>query len=313
MKVVIKSEENKFDKNGNLIYERVECHEKWYNNKGGDNVRPDVALPIESVNSSRDEVLIVYFEGFVKNPSEGMIRTMLRDEEDWTALYPNLETFSEMSQDELYENTMLFLPEDLLYSLCDGKRTKDDILKDKEKIMQDVILENSSITSFEYSLYTLLHEEFVKKCYFFKDDTFYENEINYINSKYSDVDSKIEIVSGGFLTLFEEVKPTTIFMIDFDLIFNYIANNYSPEELIDKVFVLLNTTHNVRYNDSDGSLNHDKEFEEIIQLLSDEKLMSITSMYNFQLESYLNRQTDLEDLGDDEQEDNEGDDEMEAD
>lgn len=34
---VIKSEETKFDKNGNLIYERVECHEKWYNNKGADN------------------------------------------------------------------------------------------------------------------------------------------------------------------------------------------------------------------------------------------------------------------------------------
>ena len=50
---------------------------------GVDHMRFDVGLPLQSTDRSRDETFIVFFEGFIKNPSEGMIRTMLRDKDDW--------------------------------------------------------------------------------------------------------------------------------------------------------------------------------------------------------------------------------------
>ena len=81
---------------------------------------------------------------------------MLRDKDDWIFLYPDLQDFIGMTMDEIYENTMLFQPDETLRILSDGKRTDEEIANDLEKIMPKVILENSKMTSFEFALFNIL-------------------------------------------------------------------------------------------------------------------------------------------------------------
>lgn len=252
-------------------------------------MRTDVALPIMKGMESRDEILIVYFDGFIKNITEGVIRTMIRDEETWTEKYPDLETFCDMNEDELYDNTMIFFPEELMASIGKDDLTNEEILKDKKQILSDVILDNSKTTSFEFALYQLLHEDFVKKCYIYKEEDFEDYEAAYVDIQYQDVIGKIEMVSGGFLTLFESVSPTTVFTSDDELVTKYIPENYSNEILEDIVFVILNTTHNVTYapatNEEEfGNLIQIEEFTHLLESLDEKHDMNITTMYNFALE-----------------------------
>ena len=205
----------------------------------------DVGLPIRSALDSRDETLIVYFDGFIKNTSEGMIRTMLRDEDDWIDKYPKLIEFREMSQDDIYDNTILLSPSHLLWHLSDGTITGDEMEDDLDTICSDILLENSKITTFEYCLHTMLGEKNVKKCYIFKDTAFYENEVKYVKKQFDKLMGKIEFVSGGFLTLFESVSPTTIFLTDPNLLLDLIISSFSLYTIF---FIVFNKINIIPFN-----------------------------------------------------------------
>ena len=163
----------------------------------------DIGLPVININKSRDEILIVYFDGFIKNASQGVLNTMIEDYDTWLDKYPNLEGTEKMSNDVIYSATMLFRPLDLLYSLCDGRLSIDEMTEDLNKIEKDIDWNKCDVTTFEYGLYNLLNEGFVKKCYIFKDTDFTEAEVEFIKRKYNDVLSKIEFASGGLITLKE--------------------------------------------------------------------------------------------------------------
>ena len=244
---------------------------------------PDVGLPIQFPENARDEIFIVDFHGFVKNPSEGIIRTMLRDIDDWIERYPYLETFDGMTQDEIYENTMLMMPHNLLYALSNEKLSAEEIGEDLKIIEQDVILDNSKITTFEFCLYQMLHEKYVKKCYFFKDTEFYDNEINYIKRQYDDVIEKIECVSGGFLSLFEKVNPTTICITDCDLVLDYIPTHYDKDKLDSMMFIVLNTIKNIEYSEENKLFVYRDNYIEKVKQMNDENDFGIASMFNFAL------------------------------
>lgn len=248
----------------------------------------DIGLPFQSnsvTNSfNRDETFIVFFEGFIKNPSEGIVRTMLRDEEDWIFFYPKLKEFEEMDITELYDNTMLFPPFEMLKLLSNDQRSDDNIYEDLKKIEPDIILANSLLTRFEFALYNILGSDLVKKCYIYKEGTFYKNEINYIEKRFNSVINKIELVDNmDFATLFNKAHATTVFLIDPAFIFDYIKNNVKKEEIENTLFILLNTIYNVEITD-DGTFIYSEQYQNTLDNKEEKYKYNMISIYNFAID-----------------------------
>lgn len=251
----------------------------------------DVAYPIMHKNGNREEILLIYFDGFIKNTSEGIVRTMLRDEEYWEKRYPNLSEFSEMEQDDLYENTMIFTPPDLLYALSDGTVDDDTIQEDIERILPTIFIHHSRLTSFEYALFRLMKEKFIKEVYFYRefDQGFYENEIEYVETQFSEVIEKIHFIHGGCLSAIETYHPTTLFTTDYNLV----SLLYSEEAQIDDesfdmeefMVILLNTTQTVQYHEQDGTLDYIPEFLEFMEMVNTTNKFSLAPMYNTIIET----------------------------
>lgn len=253
---------------------------------GVDHMRFDVGLPLQSTDRSRDETFIVFFEGFIKNPSEGMIRTMLRDKDDWIFLYPDLQDFIGMTMDEIYENTMLFQPDETLKILSDGKRTDEEIANDLEKIMPKVILENSKMTSFEFALFNILKAPHIKKCYIYKEGTIYRNEIGYVRRRFSEVFNKIEFVDEEpFTDLFDRSNATTIFLTDPAFVFDYIENQIPEEKSSNVMFIILNSHQTVEMTDQ-GAFQYTSNFEDKLEETNETKEYGVSAMFNFPISEY---------------------------
>lgn len=245
----------------------------------------DVGNPLINIGkSSRDETLIVYFNGFIKNPVEGIIRTMLRDDDVWMPEYPFLETFQKYDSDELYENTLLLDPVDILKFMSNNKKDDNEISEDLKKIYPSIILENSKITTFEYSLFQILKENFVKKCIFYKDDEFYPNELQYIERNYHNMIDKVEFAEGGFIDLFTQVNPTTIFTSDKEMVMSTLRYNYK-DKIENCFFVLLNDLHNVVFNEEKTLFEYAPAFQAAVEDINLHENFLVSSMYNFALSS----------------------------
>ena len=244
-------------------------------------MRFDVGLPMQSADKSRDEIFIVFFEGFIKNSSEGMIRTMLRDKDEWIFFYPHLKDFIGMTMDEIYENTMLFQPDVVLKILSDEKRTESEISNDLEKIMPEVILENSKMTSFEFALFNILKSPNIKKCYIYKEGTFYRNEIGYVHRRFSEVISKIEFVDEEpFTNLFDRINATTIFLTDPAFVFDYVENQIPKEKSSKMMFIILNSHQTVELNEH-NVFQYTLNFETKLKESNDTQEYGVSAMFNF--------------------------------
>lgn len=249
-------------------------------------MRFDVLLPIQSANTSRDreEIFLISFDGFIKNISEGIVRTMLRDYDDYIHTYPGMVEYDGMSTQELYDETMLIPPHIFLKELSNHNRTDEEIMFDMDDIESRVILENSRITQFEYSLYQLLQEDKIQKCYIYKENAFFENEVQYLIDQFHAVMNKIEIISHKSLPdIYDEAKPTTIFLTDPAFLFDYIENHYSPEDITDKMFIILNSIETV-YLTEYRELAYTELFQTSMNSINDEKPYGVAPMYNFALE-----------------------------
>lgn len=253
----------------------------------------DLWTPIHFINDqTRDEILIVFFDGFIKNTSEGIVRTMFRDEEDWLEKYPDLDSFDEDTKDELYQHTMLFQPKTLLKVLSGNALSDEEIEKDLKELRQEMIIDNSKITSFEFGLFQLLHEKFIKKCYIYKEEPFEKNEIFYLENQYEEVLDKMEFVHGDFLSLFEDVKPTTIFLHDISMV-ELIRQKYDEDTLMGTLFVVLNSFLNVNIND-DESITITKEFIDKVNEINTDEAISVTSMFNLPVDEMISEPEDQE-------------------
>lgn len=250
-------------------------------------MRFDVGQPILSGEESRDETLIVFFDGFIKNPSEGIMRTMLRDYDEWIFFYPRLEDFQNQTMEEIYDYTMLITPQELLKILSENNRSDEEIESDLEEISESVFTENSRMTTFEFSLYNLLKEKYIKQCYFYKEGKFTQNEISYILSKYKSVIDKIEIVDEtNFPSLMENVNPTTIFINDPSFIFDYFMDEYDIEFQLGKMFIVLNSNLTVHYNEDLDQLEYNEDFKELVEELNENSPFAISPMFNFRIEEH---------------------------
>lgn len=243
----------------------------------------DFGLPMQLNGDDREEILIVYFDGFIKNITECMIRTMCENIDIWKDKYHNLDTYRDLTADDLYHETMLFRPLELLNLLSDNSLSDEELMTDLEEIASNIDFSKSVLTTFEFALYTILHESNVKKCYIFKDTEFYENEIEYVKKQYKDVMTKIEFVSGGLLTLYDEVKPTTIFVNNPILPMDVFPSNYDDDDLVEKIFILLNSSANIEYNEKSDLFYYTTEFEESMKRINDERSYGLFAMFNFPL------------------------------
>lgn len=243
----------------------------------------EIGTPLISIGKSRDETMIVFFDGFIKNPSEGIIRTMLRNEDDWIDKYPYLHIFRQYNADELYDKTMILPQKELMMSLTDETLSEKEIEKDIDIIKRDIIIENSKITRFEFCLYQLLQEPYIKKVFLYKDEDFYDYEINYIKRNFNNVLGKIEIVSGGLLTLFEEENPTTICIPDKSFPMELVPKTYPEEKTYGMFFICLNDIHNIIYNEENESYEYTKEFREKLLNINKNSGYVISTMFNLPL------------------------------
>ena len=249
-------------------------------------MKPDMGLPIQSGGEYvRDEVFIVSFEGFIKNTCEGIIRTLCRDDEEWIERYPKLDLFFSMGQDALFDNTLLYRPKELLYNIANDSISYETIEEDYELLSKNVLLHNSKITTFEFGLFQLLQESNVQKCYFYKESPFYQNEMGYIYSQFNDVISKIEFINGSLIQACKEIDATSVFVPDYNLMKELLAN-LSPEELSNTLFVVLNSLSNVEYLENVDAFAYTDEFASFMMKINDDENIdyAITAMYNFALD-----------------------------
>lgn len=249
-------------------------------------MKPDMGLPIQSGGEYvRDEVFIVSFEGFIKNTCEGIIRTLCRDDEDWIERYPKLELFFSMDQDELYDNTLLYRPKELLYTLADDSVPYETVEEDYELLCKNVIFHNSKVTTFEFSLFQLLQESTIQKCYFYKESPFYQNEMDYIQSQYNDVISKIEFINGSLVEACKEIDTTSVFISDYKMMQDLVSN-LTLEKLSNKLFVILNSLSNVEYLEENDTFAYTDEFASFMMKINEDENIdyAVTTMYNFALD-----------------------------
>ena len=243
----------------------------------------------------RDEVFIVSFEGFIKNPSEGLIRFMKEDRSCWIERYPGLLNFDSMDEAEIYDNTMFFSPMQLLSAIAEENVTEEDMEEDMNFILSSISLFDSLMTTFEYTLYQLLHEKFVKKVYIYKPLSFFDNEIQYLYKKYYDVVDKIEIESGCPIhELYNKVEATTIYTPDIGFILDYVEMKVPKEKKRDQVFILLNTVNNLMYIEELDKFFYETEFYERVKKVNDvEDSFKIFPMYNFYIDTNTLDETNL--------------------
>lgn len=248
----------------------------------------DLLAPIQSMDTDRDraERLLVSFEGFIKNQSEGLVRTMLSELEDWIDIYPLLEMYDDMTMEEIYDAVSLYQPYELLEAMSEEKRSHEDILNDLDKLMPKIYLDNSKITQFEFVLYRLLNEDKIEYCCIYKEGKFYENELSYIRSKYKFVIDKIELVDDTTLPIiFKDIKPTTAFITDPAFVFGYIEELYREDdsEIAGTMFIVLNNTDIVEMSEDEVFVYTDR-YKESMTYVNEEKSYGIASMFNFALE-----------------------------
>jgi len=255
--------------------------------------KPDYNYPLFHLNKKdRKEILLVEYDGFIKNKTEGLVQTMLKDTDTWIDKYPHLELLQNTDKDDLFEITTLFQPIHFMRWLSDNKLTDDEIESDILQIEPNIDLYEQSITMFEYSLFRILSDDIVSKCFILKDKKFYNNEIEYLRESYDESFSKITLVTGGLLSVFEKENPTTIFLNDTALLLGHIVVNYSDEQLKSKMFILRNTMENVEY--SDDNIFHYK-YNDVINKLNSRHVYGISRMFVFQTDGLESSDNGYED------------------
>lgn len=263
----------------------------------------DPLAPIQMINADTERVerLLVSFDGFIKNQGEGIIRTMLSEQEDWLDVYPFLSIYDEMTMEEIYDAVSLYQPYELLYELSGKTRKHDDILEDLNTILPSIFLNNSKITQFEIALYRLLQEDKIEYCCIFKEGPFYENETQYIRTYFKDVLQKIELVDETELPIiFDKINPTTAFVTDPAFVFGYLEDVYGNEdpELEKKMIIILNNTETVEL--VGPSFVYTDAYKESMTYVNTHKNYGVCSMFNFQLDESQSDILDEEDTEDDE-------------
>lgn len=244
-------------------------------------MRPDVGLPVFRLSEDRDEYMFIFYDGFIKNTSEGIIRCMLEDYDHWIEKYPRLSEMEDLNFDQIYDNTTVYPPLGILYEISEGKRSVNDIITDINEILPIIDLNQLKLTSFEIALSKLLEEDNVKKVTLYRPYIYNENDLTYLHVKLDETAEKVELLSGDQLpTSFDAY--TTICFNEYLTYVEY-KNTYGEEIFYGKLVIILNTMQNVVYNPEERTFVFTEEFNKELESVNEKEKYGLITMYNFAL------------------------------
>lgn len=241
----------------------------------------DPLQPIYHTNN-RQERLCVEYHGFIKNVTESVVKTMLRNVEEWSEYYPKLPTLDDLSREDLYGEVNLFDPVSFLYILSDGKNSIDDINQHIEMCEVNAFPQLHEKLQFEITLRNLLTQPFIEKVAITKEK-FYNVEIAYLESMFDDFIDKIEFIETPNIHAMVQEDYTTYFTNDTNYLLNHIFKLNEKEDLQDKLFVLRNNHTNLLFNKETKHL--DTLYQDEIIEINDRKIIGITRMYSLPFEN----------------------------
>lgn len=245
----------------------------------------DAGRPFQTIGVNRNETLLVFFDGFIKNTTEGMIRTMLIDKDKWLGKYPELEYYEGKSNQDIYNETMFYQPADMLESLSNGKVAEEDITKDIESILPLVKLKDSQLTTFEIALYRLIQVGFIKKCYIYREGKFFRNELVYCRTRYANFIEKFEFVDEVNLPDFiVKVHPTTIFINDPNFVFDYVVNKMTDDERLAQIYIILANFQMLQFNEQKNTFEYNQDLIQSIYSIGEDAVYGVMPMFNFQVD-----------------------------
>lgn len=253
----------------------------------------DTGRPFQSIGVNRNETLVVFFDGFIKNTTEGMIRTMLTDKKRWLSRYPDLEYFDGKEEQDLYNETMFYQPKDMLESISNGKVTETEIDEDISEILPRVVLKDSQMTTFEVALYKLIQVGFIQKCYIYREGEFYSNELTYCRTRYANYIEKFEFVDQVNLPDFlVKVHPTTIFINDPNFVFDYVVNHMTDDERLAQIYIILANFQMIQFNEEKNEFEYNKDLVDSIFAIGEDAVYGVSPMFNFQIEDVASTNTE---------------------
>jgi len=233
----------------------------------------DFLTPI--FGNNRDEIILVEYDGFIKNKTEAILLSMISTKQIWIDKYPGINKYENISSDQIYQDSFLKLPESLLYNLSNKSLSIKTIKDDIDKLQKIDILQCQRFTIIEFAIKTLLLEKFVKTVYIIKEEDYTSKELLYLKNNYEIFEDKIKILCGNTLEAFSMCKPTTYFTNSLYKIENIIKD----ESITDKLFILRNTEDILNYNESTNIFTLKPEILSKIENINKEKKNYIGTVF----------------------------------
>ena len=170
----------------------------------------DFLLPV--IGKNRNEILLIEYEGFLKNMTECLILQMKYKWDYYENRFPAIKDYFMMKPIPLYNSTELFSRRDILKVLDSSIENNeiDEIIESCESIDVNEIRVD---TMFEFALKELAMTDFVKEIHIVKANQFYPEELEYLMEVVfpSNIHSKINLYNGDIDEEIVSIHPTTIF------------------------------------------------------------------------------------------------------
>ena len=252
----------------------------------------DILLPINENN--RDENLLIEYDGFIKNTAEALIMMLELEKEENLKKYPRLQPFLNSKDKDLYNDTVLFSPEQLLGFLSNNTLSTDEIMKELDELFQRFDIINFQLdTVFEYALMNLADMDYVKSISIVSRRGFKNYELDYIRKTFHKNIKKFDFYIGNINELIKTGKYTTVFTNDADGVITCLKE--MENDVLEKILFIIRIcidTIDLEESDSTNRYIHLKEIEEITK----DKQRAVTYMYTdyFSLEEELNESIETE-------------------
>lgn len=235
----------------------------------------DLLYPLKENN--RQEHFLVDYDGFIKNTAEAVAIMLDVDREENLKKYPNLDKIWNNDETVLYNNTLLFSPEQLLAVVSNNELSPQEIRDEINSLFSRYnIIEFQRTTIFEFALYNILGAEFTKSVDIINRRGFQKYEIEYLSKSYKKYLDKVKFYDGNIDELIKTGKYTTILLNNPDSVVQ--ALNTLQNEILEKTLFILRInldTVNIDFKKPEERYKYQAKFNELIK----DKQRAITYMY----------------------------------
>lgn len=207
----------------------------------------DLLHPLTSKLPNRNESIIIEYDGFINSLSERVVRLMELDANNLSK-YPMLKEVFKLNPTDVFNLANLYTMEDLDKIIFNKDIEKNNIIL--KELMKMNIIEFQQKALFEYSIYQLLQQKYIKNVSIIKKDDFFEYELDSIYSTFGEYGKKISVYTGDTLSIVKDKEFTTICTSDFHTIENIIKEK--GESAKDIFFILRNNSSNLYIDISGG-------------------------------------------------------------